>query len=630
MKIIKILISVVVIIVVLMSLTLFILWKTVDINQYKDQLTNLIGDRIGREVNVKKVGFNFSASQGITVDLKGFSIKDDPSFSAEEFFYVEEVRLALDVVTLLTKGRIVISKIETHSPVVKIILNEQGESNVPTAGEAPKKDGGEEKVESVEKSVKLNTKSKSAHFPQLLIQSIRMTDGKIQLINKDEQMPMNITIDQILLNVDEFSLDSPFQFDLTSRLWNEKKNIFLNGQAQIDEKQLQVRLDDVQLKTELAGFSIDKMVESLPVLKQAAMESMEGHIAAKVEQMVVGKKGLLVLSGVADLDDGRMKTAMLEYPIENIDMHLEFSEADINLKELFLYIASGKVNIQGRINDYLTAQDFSGKVHIEDIDLQEIVAPYKLPISLEGKIYGQVDLQGKGFSPEAIKTSLTGEGRLDINQSKVLDHNVLKIVIQRIMEIPEFVFQSFLDTNKQIRIPFTKYDGPLNKVRIYPNLGNMTKNVIRTRGKEELTKVLYKAFDIDQSQQEVSTVSKDQLKMEFLNKYKEKMEQKDTVFDKVEAAFIIRNGKIFINSAQAGTEEFFVSTKGTLSFEQLLTLETDLYFSKQLSEDLLRAEKTQQSSVPVETPEINDAPQEVKPEEILINNIGNILDSILK
>jgi len=54
----------------------------------------------------------------------------------------------------------------------------------------------------------------------------------------------------------------------------------------------------------------------------------------------------------------------------------------------------------------------------------------------------------------------------------------------------------FADEKKQIRIPLTRYQGPLESVRVYPDVPAIGKILFEKRGKDELKKAIFKVLDI--------------------------------------------------------------------------------------------------------------------------------------
>ena len=101
MRIVKIIISVVLVATVLFLAGILVFLKTVDLNRFKTQITEQISKSIGRDVSLRHVSFDFSIVQGVTLEISGLSIMDHPDFSTEPMLYVDSSRLDVDILSFL-------------------------------------------------------------------------------------------------------------------------------------------------------------------------------------------------------------------------------------------------------------------------------------------------------------------------------------------------------------------------------------------------------------------------------------------------------------------------------------------------------------------------------------------------
>ncbi|MCK5179528.1 MAG: AsmA family protein, partial [Candidatus Omnitrophica bacterium] len=248
MRIIKIIVTSTLIITVFLFVGIFVFLKTVDLNRFKAQITEQISKSIKRDVRMRHVSFNFSVNQGITLHISGLTVMDLPDFSTEPMLYIDSSHLDVDVLPFLLKRQVLASKIEFNSLKVNLIRNNKGEINfqkfaqkenddLPVAGKAATSQTGDASEKATKK------KSKDFNFKEMLIRSIRITDGAFIFTDHMTEPSTMIPITEIEFQISNLSVDAPFPFQLKASLFSDRKNISLNGLAQINMLNQQIRID---------------------------------------------------------------------------------------------------------------------------------------------------------------------------------------------------------------------------------------------------------------------------------------------------------------------------------------------------------------------------------------------------
>lgn len=580
--------AVLLIVIVLLFLGLVIFLKTLDLNRFKDRITRQIGASLGRDAAMRHISFNFSVVGGAALDISGFSVMDHPAFSTEPMFYVDAAHLDIDLLSLVFKREILVSRVELNSPKLNLIRNSAGEINLQQFKRPAKSEteNGKKDVPAApagplpgEASKK---ETKSLAFGTMLVRAIRVTDGAFIFTDRTASPPVTIPVTRLELQVSNLSLDAPFPFEAGASLWSGRRNIGLKGLARIDAGQRQVRVDDLKMQTDLSELSPERIYEGVPALKEAGFKGgTAGRLAVDIHQAVVGGEGLLALSSEGRLSDGKVQFDGLPVPVERLNMRFEMTESDAVIKEAAMPLASGELRMSGRIMDYPKEQRFLAELVLNDVRLSELTAQMDFPAKVEGRLYGSFKVNGKGMNEDALKASLAGEGTVGIKEGRVADVNLLKLVLSKISFIPNLVsrieenlpdtskeklkakdtilekaemdarirdralrlnraelnadgflvtaagrldFEQnlsleagftipadlsagmaaavpelgyFLDDRGRIHIPFKPYTGKLARLRMYPDVEDLGKEIIRNRGKEELKKVIFKALDLD-------------------------------------------------------------------------------------------------------------------------------------
>ncbi|HQP10073.1 MAG TPA: AsmA family protein [Candidatus Omnitrophota bacterium] len=590
MKIVKIIFLTLLVVCLVLFLGVFIFLKTVDLNRFKGQITQQASKALGRDVQMKHVTFNFSVMNGMTLHLSGLSIADDSAFSSDSMLYIDSSHLGVDFLAFLLKRQILVSNIELDSPRINLVRNSDGRINVQELGV---KTGAPELADSKGASSKDADPSikrgegpeKGFGFGEMLIRMVRISDGTVVFTDRMTVPPQTISAGRIKLEISNVSLNAPFPFSAEASVWSNHRNIRVSGLARIDMDNQQARIDDMKIETDLADILLDRLYKEIPASQEAGLqEKMEGEFVMNVHQMILGQNGLLVLSSDGQLKDGKIQIKDSPIPIKDVNARLTVTESDAEIEDLTMPLASGQVKISGRMMEYLTKQKFLIDLDISAVQLDELGEQIKLPAKLEGQVQVKSKMNGQGITPEAVKASLTADGAISVKDGKVVDINILSLVLSKISFIPnlaekieaslpekykeklkakdtilekvevkakidkgmmfinnaevnadgflviangkvdfdqnldlnaDFFIPSdlsagltgvsneltyFFDNEKRIHIPFKPYSGKLAALRMYPDIEDIGKEILRGKGEEELKKVIFKALDINQEQ----------------------------------------------------------------------------------------------------------------------------------
>ena len=576
-------------IIVILFLGLFIFLKTLDINRFKGQITQQISKSINREVSIESISFEPSIKQGVTIHISELVINDHPSFSLDPMLTIDSAYLNIDALSLIFKRQIFVSNIEFDAPKINLIRNDAGEFNVQKFIEQVKdqkketKDSASKRPEGIVQE-STSPKESDIAFGDLLIRSIRINDGTIIFNDRSLTPPVTIPVTGLDLQISNMSFDAAVPFHADASLWSRKKNIRVHGLIRINAQNQQVRIDDLKVHTDLSDLSLDRIIADVPSFKSAGFkEGLAGKLMINISQMILGEAGLLVLSSEVQLTEGRIQLKDFPVPMEHINMRFEVSESDLNVTEIKLPFANGELVATGLISEYLKEQKFIGSLDIKDIQLSELTKYFDLPIAVDGVINGSFKGSGKGLSNAALKEFLTGDGALEMIDGRIIDINLLKLVLSKLSFIPNLVdrikanlpekykemlnrkgtilsdmkidtrihngmlmidraevnaegflitargqldfdqnlnleadfyvandlsasmvaaseeLSYLLDERQQIHVPFKPYNGKMAHFVMYPDVGNLSAEILRNRGREELKKIISKVLDLGEA-----------------------------------------------------------------------------------------------------------------------------------
>lgn len=136
-------------------------------------------------------------------------------------------------------------------------------------------------------------------LPDIFIQSIRIENAEIQYTDYFLNPPETFSFQQINLNIDNFSLTKPFLLRLTAAFLSNTPNINIEGNGQIDLNQSAFTIKDTNMTADCSTLSMDLLRNSIPSLNNVLLpDDISGMLRVKIKRLQVSPQGL---SGL-DLD----------------------------------------------------------------------------------------------------------------------------------------------------------------------------------------------------------------------------------------------------------------------------------------------------------------------------------------
>jgi AsmA protein len=123
--------SVIVIVLGLLIVALLSLPFLVDLASYQDHYKPLIEEALNRKIQVQAIRLTIWPRIGARIT--GFTVMDDPSFSASPFASLSSLDVGVKLWPLLTK-KIEVEEITLREPLITVIKSKAGVTNVSTIG----------------------------------------------------------------------------------------------------------------------------------------------------------------------------------------------------------------------------------------------------------------------------------------------------------------------------------------------------------------------------------------------------------------------------------------------------------------------------------------------------------------
>ncbi len=428
MKIIKIVIFSFLGLIVLLAVSAVILIKTFDVNRYKPQILAEAGKALGRKVDYQKAFLGVSLFQGVSLKISGLSIAEDHAFGKDDFFFVREISAGVDVLGYLLQKKVSISGIVIDSFRVNIIRDKEGSINAQTLAKP---------VQAGKELVKASPAVASIAIPAVMISEIKVLNGQAIYIDRSFDPAIRFEVKQINVGLSKVSLTRDFPFTVSASVLSDKKNINVQGKVQIDLKSNQATISGLKGTLELANILLENIPKVFPQAKGAVLpKSLAGSLNFEMGQLTAGPNGLGALTAKAVLTDGSLKFQELANPIQNIAAKVNITENKISLDQASFNIGQGLITVTAALDDYLAKQDYSAQAEIKDLRLQDLLLQERSPVKAEGVAAAKLKIKGSGFSPEALKNTLSGNADIAVVKAKLKDLNVLRTVLDKISILP--------------------------------------------------------------------------------------------------------------------------------------------------------------------------------------------------
>jgi AsmA protein len=200
----KILLALVILVVLaIASIPLF-----VNANTFRPEIEKQLTAALGR--SVKLGGLSLSIFSGNLV-AKELSIADDPTFSTQPFLTAKELRIGVLLRPLIFSHQLNLRSFEIESPQIALIRGANGAWNFSSIGHQAQSSRASLNPTSG------NSSSSKPGLPALSASLVAIRDGRAVIANLPRQSEPSV-YDDVNLTARDFSLASPFAFDLSANI----------------------------------------------------------------------------------------------------------------------------------------------------------------------------------------------------------------------------------------------------------------------------------------------------------------------------------------------------------------------------------------------------------------------------
>jgi len=427
MKVLKVVCISLAVLIAVIFIGLVIFLKTFDVMRFKPQIIEQANRALGRQLDFERASLGISLSQGIRLKVQNVSISEDPAFGKTDFLLVKNASMGVDVAGYLARREIRVPSIVIDSASIIVIRNKAGAMSVQTIAQSAQ----QPRISSASAPATVQA------LPALLINSLQGKNNTVIFIDQSFTPPMELRVSQLDFTVNRFSLTKAFPFTVEAAVLSDAQNIKVRGTAQLDLTTGGITVKDLETSTDLSLVNMDKVKKSFPMAAAVPLPvNLKGTIKAEVPALTAGPQGLSGLSARVSLANGLLQMKELASGLSDITATLQATQDSVDAQKVSAKIAGGTIEISGTLKDYLAKQQYDVSVNGRNINLAELLDQKSAPVQAEGLASAQMRIKGAGFTPEALKSSLSGNATVALGKGKLKNINVLRTVLDKISLIP--------------------------------------------------------------------------------------------------------------------------------------------------------------------------------------------------
>ena len=418
------------ILLILIVISVIIALKTIDINQYKDKITQYASNQIGREIQVENISYNISFKKGLLIILQDFRVGNIEE-TVDYAVISEAVALNVDLLSFLLSREINVNKVKIKKATFKFVTKED-DAPVDIQHQGVIKD--QSKIKNIPTIEDVLGQGAINQLYDTQIKEINLYNCKLIIQNQVDGNAEIINVDDIDLNIRNIKINQPINLILKAAIFSENQNVNVKSDIIITEDDY--LLNDFRLDTNLGYLSLNRINEVFP-LKQFIDISRKssGMLNLRLKEVSISDT-LQKINGKLVVTDGQIKLNQIHQVLDNIDLNVQFNEDEISIEEFFLYLFNGRLANKGEIKNYLASPQFNIQTTFEDLSLAEMLEQYKLPIEFQGRVFGQSSQKGSGQAVDQLIDSLRGNVNVRIEDGKIVDVNLLQLIMKKLEFIP--------------------------------------------------------------------------------------------------------------------------------------------------------------------------------------------------
>ena len=434
----------------------------VDLASYQDQYKPLIEDALNRKIELQSIRLTIWPRIGARV--VGFTIMDDPSFSASPFASLSSLDVGVKLLPLLSK-QVEIEEITLHDPLITVIKNKGGITNFSTLGPRTASPAAPEKPQPPQGDP-------LQALALLAVDRVSIDRGTLIYRDLSAAAKQEYQIQDLALHLTSVHLGETPTVHLNATVQPHGVPLMLDGRFGPLTQTLEIQGYDfmvgigktaIRVSGALLGGKLDATLSApsissadlpvaLPLTKPVEIRDLHvvAHAPYPLKQGVSGMEladvsdlGLKIHTGGSALDvkgtllAGHAKVMMtspsintadlpvdtgLKKPVElkNLEVNADLKGQDARLSNLSFQLFNGDAKAQGGMSLGSASPPFNGQVLIRGLQLKPVLEALSpdSKLSMSGTAAADIAFAGRGFSMPDLTKSLEGPGHVEVKEGK--------------------------------------------------------------------------------------------------------------------------------------------------------------------------------------------------------------------
>jgi uncharacterized protein involved in outer membrane biogenesis len=398
---------------------------TFDADRYRPLAEERLTQALGRPVSIERLGLGWSG--GVAAQVHGLRIAEDATGQVAPLLEVERINVVLSLMPLLRK-QVAVQSVVVIRPRARIFRDVDGRVNlVGAAGmAAPAAAPSQAQAQGAPVAFRIDT--------------VRLEDGVIQWTDRMARPPMALSfekLDAVLRDVTAGGL----AFEVRVAAFSHEQNLTVEGRATLPGAGRTGAVAPLRLELNLAAMQPQALQQAFPNLRLAAMrQGLAGELIVAAERVPLDPALLPEAAATLTLEGGKLALPSMASPIEALSLEAAVQGDRIHLSRCTGSLASGKFSVRGVVESLLSRPRADVDLSVERLSLAGLMpVPSGDAPHLRGLLSLAFKGTGQGMAWPDIAASLSGSGRLRLDDGALANVNVVRLVFEQLSVLPGVV-----------------------------------------------------------------------------------------------------------------------------------------------------------------------------------------------
>lgn len=385
-----------------------------NVDRYRPWVEKKLSQVLDRPVSVQKIALGWRG--GLTLSARGIAVGDASAPEAS----AESIDAAVDLAALFSK-KVVIRRLFVKEPLLWLVKTPSGvRLGEGTGRPAPVK------------------KDADAGAPSWRIDLFRMERGEVSWTDLTDSPPLELAVREVDITARNVDLKKGFEAEGSFALFSKKANVAFKARMELPAEGSAGTVRRLEVEADMGKMDGEELYRAVPALGRLGLrEPPAGVISLAVEDApLTGFPGRA--KAELAVKNGRFSLKSLPAPLESIELAALFDGPLIRLQSFSADYAGGRLGAEGTLEGLAAPQlSWGGRAAVKGLPVDALLPsrPQGAP-RLQGNL--SVDFEGsaRGSGWPEISQTLSGRGRLTLENGIILNLNATRTVVEKLAQVP--------------------------------------------------------------------------------------------------------------------------------------------------------------------------------------------------